>query len=90
MEMVDLLTKGVAVCSVNLPKVDLRLEFLQNSITGELLTNPYESIVNCLANIEVLAQIAEVISVEPSEHNLECLFETILQYVDNNSKGMIV
>lgn len=76
--MEELVKKGLSFTFVNLsPMIPYRSEYLQNKVTGEILTNPLESILNCLADIHVLEFIAKALSIEPTNNNLDELFELI-------------
>lgn len=74
--MLNLVRKGLDFKFVTL-STSIQSEFLVDRATGDILTNPLESIINCIANIEDLTVIANVLSIEPSLNNLEELFDTI-------------
>lgn len=89
---IGIIEKGVIIRSYYDEVLDLEIEFLVNSLTGELLTNPLESIINCLANMEVLAHVAKALSLDSTESNLDSLFETLVSYCENCrvSKGAVL
>jgi F0F1-type ATP synthase delta subunit len=52
-------------------------EVIVSKESGRLLTNPLDYIINYVAEIDNLKKIAVILSIEPTEDNLEELFEAI-------------
>lgn len=86
----ELLQAGVDVRSTYLQEIDTRIEFLVSARTGELLTNPYETIINCVADRDVLVSLAAELSIEVTDYNLDSLFEAIVKRIENHYEGAIL
>lgn len=78
--------KNVVFNFITLKRLDVTFEYLQCQVTGMILTNPGETIVNCLAHIEVLASIAKKLRIEPTDKNLETLFDVIFDLYQKEGK----
>ena len=84
-DFISVVQKNLVFNFITLIRLDLTFEYLQCQQTGIILTNPGETIVNCLANIDTLALIAKRLDIEPTEKNLDILFEVIFDLYKKSS-----
>jgi F0F1-type ATP synthase delta subunit len=67
--------------------LEMICEVIVTKESARLLTNPLDSIINYVAEIDNLKKIAVFLSIEPTENNLEELFEAICSRYDEMVKN---